>query len=148
MKKFEENYSYDKFSNFSDNEQININELITLMNDKNYINKNYFLYNTINSLANHTDGSNTITPDNLFLFIDKQLNNDNEVKNYFQIFSDNSKKIKINKFPDVLKELRDYKNENKLRELIRLSNMEGKEINFNEFRDIFYAKTNNKKKFG
>ena len=142
MKNFTKAYSNNKFPNFPDTEEININELVTLMNNKNFKNKNRFLFNTINFLSNHTNKSNKITPNYLFSFIDKQLDNDNESKNYFEVFSDNSKTIKIDKFPDILKELKDEKNENKLRELIRLSNMSGKEINFKEFNDIFYNKIN------
>ena len=127
-------------------------ELKETMDEMNLKEKNPFVYDFISSLCSQKNikQKGGITSDEFISKLQEKIS-DNEskegIKRIFNVFSDsNTEKLPMPSFYQTAREIGDIESEQELKELIDKSNMNGKELNFNEFYDIMTEKENTKNK--
>ena len=135
-------------SNNSNENDIDPNELRQVMYSMNLMQKNPFLFNLINTLCD-VQNVGKITADELISIIDEELMDDKSkegIKNIFDVFRKPTKQtISFSAFSDIAKELNDPISEQEIKDLIDKSQMNAKEIDFNEFYQIVNDNNNNEK---
>ena len=127
-------------------------DLKETMDEMNLKEKNPFVYDFISSLCSQKNikQKGGISSDEFISKLQEKIS-DNEskegIKRIFNVFSDsNSEKLPMPSFYQTAREIGDIESEQELKDLIDKSNMNGKELNFNEFYEIMTEKEDIKNK--
>ena len=132
---------FDMFD-YKNNGLVNPNELKEIMDAMSMRDKNPFLYNLIDDLCQNKKikQKGGISATDFISIIDDELNNTSSIDGLEKIFTvfynPNSNKVSLPSFIEVAKEIGDEEKESQIKNLIEKSQLNDKEINFNEFKDI------------
>ena len=114
-------------------------ELLETFDAMNLSSKNPFIYNIISSLSKTKKYSSKISLDELISYIDSKLNSNNK-KGINLIFDSlcepNNNHISLSSLPHYAREFDDIMTEKELRVLLQKAEMNGEEIEFDEFLKI------------
>lgn len=127
---------------------IDPHEFRDIMDSMNLKEKNPFIYNIIISLCQDEQilEKGGIAAEDLIYYIDEKLNDNQSeegIKNIFHVFSNsNSNTVSIPTISQIAKEVGDNLTEQEIKNLIDRSQLNGKELNFEEFYNILKIKTN------
>ena len=125
---------------------INPNELKEIMETMNIKLENPFLYNIINKLCLYCNQNNKdgIEPVDFISLLDQELEDTNSIEGLQKIFTalsnPISNKISLHNISNIYK---NYENDNNINNIISRPEINGKEINFNEFINIMKIHENN-----
>ena len=118
---------------------ISTSELLETFDAMNLKNKNPFIYNIISSLNKSKNHSDTISIEELILYIDSKLNKKTK-KGINLIFNSlcepNNDSLSLSSLPQIARESDDVMTEKELRILIQKAEMGGEDIEFDEFLKI------------
>ena len=127
---------------YKNNGLVNPNELKEIMDAMNMRDKNPFLFNLIDDLCQNqsVQEKGGLSATDFISIIDDELNNTSSVDGLEKIFTvfynPNSNKVSLSSFIEAAKEIGDEEKESQIKNLIEQSQLNDKEINFNEFKDI------------
>ena len=108
------------------------------------------LYSLIETLCNRKDikKNGGLTVEEFVSFLEDEMNDtesDEGLTKLFNVYKDpKSETAPINNFCQVAKDVEDYETANDLKDAIDNSEMNGKEIDYDEFKEIMLGKDNNK----
>ena len=150
----EESELYDIIEGFqmfgsNNNGVINPNELKEIMETMNIKTQNPFLYNIINKLCLYCNQNNKdgIEPGDFISLLDQELDDTNSIEGLQKIFTalsnPISNKISLHNISNIYK---NYENDDNINNIISRPEINGKEINFNEFMDIMKIEEDNSNK--
>lgn len=141
------------FHMFSSNEEslINPNELKEIMEIMNMKEKNPFLYNIIEKFCNDpkVEQKGGIEAEDFISELEDELNDTSSMEGLFNLFTvffnPITNKIPITTFSQIAKSIGNNEEEEKIKYLTNKAQLGDKELNFNEFNEIFPLESSKRK---